>query len=68
MGGQPLRSVDPSPGKQANVTWMLRWESQEARAAGFKRVFESDAWKAVWHEHPDANGYIQMSARSMDAM
>ena len=57
-----------SPIGSANVTWIIRWDSKEARDAGFKAAIESDEWKAVWRRHPDPNGYLQMSARFMTAM
>jgi hypothetical protein len=57
-----------SPIGSANVTWIIRWDSKEARDAGFKAAIESEEWKAVWRHHPDPNGYLQMSARFMTAM
>ena len=47
----------------ANVTWIIRWGSQEARDQGHKEVFQGDAWQAIWSRHPDANGYLQMEAK-----
>lgn len=57
-----------SPIGSANVTWIIRWDSKAARDEGLKAAIESDEWKAVWSRHPDPNGYLQMSARFMDAM
>lgn len=61
------QAVD-SPIGSANITWIIRWPDMEARAAGFKATFGSEAWQAVWAEHPDPNGYLQMSARFLRAM
>lgn len=63
-GGQAFES----PIGAANVTWVIRWESKAARDVGLKAAIESDEWQAVWREHPDPEGYLQMSARFMDAM
>jgi hypothetical protein len=65
-----ITGTDPvdSPIGAANVTWIIRWESKAARDRGLKAAIDSDEWRAVWAEHPDANGYLQMSARFMDAM
>ena len=57
-----------SPIGYANVTWILRWESKEARDKLFPAAIASDEWKAVWAKHPDANGYEQMLSRYMDEM
>jgi hypothetical protein len=57
-----------SPIGSANVTWIIRWDSKEARDAGLGAAIGSDEWKAVWSRHPDPNGYLQMSARFMTAM
>ncbi len=57
-----------SPIGSANVTWIIRWDSQAAREKGFQAAITSEEWQAVWAEHPDPNGYLQMSARFMDAM
>lgn len=64
QGAAPVES----PIGQANITWILRWESQEARAERFGKLFQSDAWKSIWSEHPDPDGYVQTTARFMDAM
>ena len=61
---------DPAPGKHgaANITWIIRWDSKEARDEGHKLVFGGDGWKAIWARHPDANGYLQMEAKFADEM
>ena len=61
-GSEPI----DSPIGSANVTWIIRWESKEARDIGLPRLLEADDWKQVWAQHPDENGYLQMSARFMD--
>jgi hypothetical protein len=63
-GSQPFES----PIGSANVTWILRWPDLEARATGFRDTLASPEWKAVWAEHPDPGGYLQMSGRFMKAM
>ena len=50
----------------ANVTWIIRWESMDARNEGFKQVFAGDDWQAVMDKHPDADGYLQMEAKFAD--
>ena len=60
-----LAGSDPTPHKHggANVTWIIKWESEEHRAVGFKAVFESEGWLDIWSRHPDADGYLQTEAR-----
>ncbi len=57
-----------SPIGSANVTWIIRWSSREARDAGMGSLLDNPDWQAVWAKHPDPNGYLQMSARFMQAM
>ena len=57
-----------SPIGSANVTWIIRWDSQAARDAAMKTVFSAPDWQAVWARHPDPNGYRQISARFMTAL
>ncbi len=57
-----------SPIGSANVTWIIRWDSREARDAGMGSLLDNPDWQAVWAKHPDQNGYLQMSARFMEAM
>ena len=57
-----------SPIGSANVSWVIRWQSLAARDATMKTAFAGPDWQAVWAKHPDANGYVQMSARFMDAL
>ncbi len=65
-----LSGADPQPNKHgsANITWIIRWDSKEARDEGHKRVFTSEGWKDLWAKHPDAGGYLQMEARFADQM
>ena len=70
-GREPeLSGSDPAPGKHgvANVTWVIRWESEEDRAKGFQEVLGGEGWQEVWAKHPDQNGYLQMEARFADAV
>jgi hypothetical protein len=61
-------NTQKSPIGEANVTWIIRWESKAARDAAMKDAFAGDDWKAVWAKHPDPNGYVQMLARFMESM
>ena len=70
-GAEPeLNGSDPVPHKHgaANITWIIRWDSAEARAEGHKSVFGSDGWQDIWSRHPDANGYLQMEAKFAEAV
>ena len=70
-GDEPeLMGADPDANKHgsANVTWIIRWDSKEARDAGHKEVFQGVGWQAVWARHPDANGYLQMEAKFADEL
>lgn len=70
-GAEPeVSGTDPmSPALgQANVTWIIRWESQEQRAKRFPEVIASEEWQAVWARHPDPNGYRQMLGRFMESI
>ena len=60
-----LTGSDPTPHKHgaANVTWIIKWDSSEAREAGQKKVFGSKGWQDIWSRHPDSAGYLQMEAR-----
>ena len=53
----------PQPIGSANVTWIIEWDSKEARDAGHKEVFGGAGWQDIWSRHPDADGYLQMEAR-----
>ena len=52
----------------ANVTWIIRWDSKEARDVAMRTAFTGAAWEAVMAKHPDPNGYLQISSRFMEAM
>ena len=51
------------PHGSANVTWIIRWDSMEARNRFHKEVFNGEDWRKIWANHPDSNGYLQMEAR-----
>jgi hypothetical protein len=55
-----------SPIGSANVTWIIRWASKEARDATMQTAFSGEAWDAVMAKHPDPNGYLQISSRFME--
>jgi len=68
---EPLvKGSDPfdSPIGHANVTWIIRWESREAREVGYPKAFSGSDGAALVAKHPDINGYRQTSARFMDAL
>ena len=50
----------------ANITWIIRWDSMEARNQGHATVFQGKGWKDIWANHPDTNGYLQMEAKFAD--
>jgi hypothetical protein len=52
----------------ANVTWIIRWESKEARDRESARVEASEAWQTVWARNPDPDGYRRISVRFMESM
>lgn len=57
-----------SPIGTANVTWIIRWDSKEARDTIMQSAFSGEAWDAVMAKHPDPNGYLQVSSRFMEEM
>lgn len=63
-----LTGSDPIPHKHgaANVTWIIKWESEEDRAQGLKEIFSGDEWQGIFSRHPDADGYLQMEGRFAD--
>lgn len=68
---EPLvKGSDPfdSPIGHANVTWIIRWESREAREVGYPKAFAGPDWASVKTKHPDTDGYRQMTVRFMDAL
>ena len=52
---------------QANVCWIIRWPSKEAREAEFRERMSHPDWQAIWAKHPCPNAYLQMNARFMKA-
>ncbi|MFT4714564.1 MAG: hypothetical protein ACJAVI_001654 [Candidatus Azotimanducaceae bacterium] len=65
-GNKPeLKGSDPVPHKHgpANITWIIRWDSMDARNDGHATVFGSEEWKVIWANHPDASGYLQMEVK-----
>lgn len=60
-----LTGSDPQvhPHGVANVTWIIRWDSKTVRDEEFAKTFGSEGWQAIWANHPDADGYLQMEAR-----
>ena len=65
LGAVPDSSPAESPIGHANVVWIIRWQSRQARDADLPRAFASDEWKAVLAEHPDRGGYLQSTSRFM---
>ena len=60
-------SPQVSSNGQPNVTWIIRWDSIEDRRARFGETMSSPEWKAIWSQHPNENGYLQMNARFLKA-
>lgn len=56
--------VAPANG-QANVCWVIRWPSQEARNAGWKELRDDPQWQEAWSKHPNPDGYLQVNVRFM---
>ena len=56
-----------SPHGQANVCWIIRWSSKEARDTGFKAFVAHPEWQAIWAAHPCPNAYLHQNARFMRA-
>ena len=57
-----------SPNGQPNVCWIIRWASKEDRDKGFAAFGRSPEWQAIWAQHPNANAYLHMNARFMEAV
>ena len=53
---------------QANITWIIRWESKAQRDERLPEVIASEEWQAVWAKHPDPNGYRQMLGRFLEML
>lgn len=47
----------------ANVTWIIRWDSMEARDKINAQLFGGEEWQKIWAMHPDPNGYLQVESR-----
>jgi hypothetical protein len=47
----------------ANVTWIARWDSMEARNRAREEVFGSEEWQKIWANHPDPDGYLHSETR-----
>ena len=60
-----ITGEDPAEHKHgvANITWIIKWESESDRATGMKEVLGGSEWKDIWSRHPDSKGYLQMEAR-----
>ena len=70
-GQEPeVRGTNPvdSPIGHANVTWIIRWADRDDREANLQKALSSDQWRAVWAEHPDPGGYLQLMSRFMEEM
>jgi hypothetical protein len=64
-----VSGTDPkvSPHGQANVCWIIRWDSMAERKASSTWT-SSPEWQAIWAKHPNPNAYLQMNARFMTAV
>ena len=65
-----VSGTDPMnpPLGQANITWIIRWESKVQRDERLPEVIASEEWQGVWAKHPDPDGYRQMLGRFMEEM
>ena len=68
--GTPAEVTGSNPSQMelgsANITWIIRWGSKEARDEGHKTIFGGAGWQDIWSRLPDASGYLQMEARFAD--
>ena len=62
-----VTGVDPHVSKhgQANVHWMIRWDSREAREERWQTWTKDPGWGAIWAKHPNPSAYLQMNVRYM---
>ena len=62
-----VTGVDPHVSKhgQANVHWMIRWDSREAREERWQTWTKNPGWEAIWAKHPNPSAYLQMNVRFM---
>lgn len=60
-------SPSVSANGQANVCWIIRWPSKEARDKEFANFVSNTEWQAIWAQHPNPDSYLQMNARFMKA-
>jgi hypothetical protein len=67
--GQPPETSGSNPvvssNGQANVTWIIRWASQETREKDFPETMSSKEWKEIWSKHPNENAYLHTNVRFM---
>lgn len=47
----------------ANVTWIIRWDSMNARERAQEEIFGSEEWQNIWENHPDQKGYLHVEIR-----
>ena len=52
---------------QANVCWIIRWESREERETEFRKRMSHPEWQEIWSQHPCPDAYLHMNARFMKA-
>lgn len=58
-------SPSVSANGQANVCWIIRWPSLDARKEQFGEIMSHPDWQKIWANHPNENSYLQMNARFM---
>ncbi len=59
ISGEPLDELG-----SANVTWIIRWESMEARNQERPAVFSTDEWKDIFSRVPGGpESYLRIEAR-----
>ena len=53
---------------QANVCWIIRWQSHAERQARWPEWTTSEGWQAIWAQHPNPAAYLHMNARFMKGL
>ena len=53
---------------QANVCWIIRWPSREARETGYEEFTQNTEWQEIWSKHPNPNAYLHVNVRFMTAV
>jgi hypothetical protein len=64
-----VRGAVTDPLGSGNVTWIIRWDSKEARDEGLAAAFETPEWQAVFAELPGGGeNYVRIESRFVEAL